>query len=102
MCKVNEISRFEGFFNKGLVFHCGFPSSLGEVRFPLRPIPRVLSGELAVSDPQAGVHHLHHGGPVLAAAGRHALPLHAYRHRTVDPQEDWRLFSTQHHEPQGD
>lgn len=74
----------------------------GEVRLLVRSLPRVLPGELALCDSPAGIHHLHHGGSFLAPFGSHAVPLHSYRHRVVDPQKGGRLLSPQHHEPQGD
>lgn len=74
----------------------------GEVRLPVRSLPRVLPGELVISQTPSGVHDLHHGGSVLAAAGHHALPLHPHRHRAVDPQTGRGFVRAQHHEPPGD
>lgn len=76
--------------------------SSGKVRLPVRSSSRVLSGALAFAAAPSGLHHLHHGGAVPAAAGRHALPLQPHRRRALDPETRGRLFRPQHHEPQRD
>ncbi|XP_043087035.1 uncharacterized protein qrfprb isoform X2 [Puntigrus tetrazona] len=75
---------------------------LGEVRLPVRSSSRMLSGALAFTAAPSALHHLHDGGSVPAAAGRHALPLQPHRHRALDPQACGRLLGPQHHEPQRD
>lgn len=74
----------------------------GEIRLPVRSPPCLLPGAMALTAPPAGLHHLHHGGPLSAPPCDYAIPVHAHRHRAVDPQESGRLFSAWHNEPQGD
>lgn len=74
----------------------------GKIRLSVRSPPRLLPGALALAAPPAGLHHLHHGGPLPAPPGDHAVPIHAHRHRAVDPQEGGRLLGPRHNEPQGD
>lgn len=74
----------------------------GEIRLPVRSPPRLLPGALALAAPPAGLHHLHHGGPLSAPPCEHVIPVHTHLHRAVDPQEGGRLIGARHHEPQGD
>lgn len=74
----------------------------GEIRLPVRSPPRLLPRALALTAAPAGLHHLHHGGPLSAPTCDHAIPVHPHRCRAVDPQEGGRLVNAEHHEPQGD